>query len=124
MSISGRSSFSCIQTTLASLRGSAATLAAAAALSSGFSTRYLVIFLSILMELMVLAPAALHAASEDFVPVASGAQGKGSNADRPGRLPRPLPRPPPLLRGRGSEEAGGSELAVVTLFESVEQIGG
>src|SRR3954463_15984718 len=58
MSISGRSSFSCIQTTFASLRGSSFAAAAAAALSSGFSTRYLVIFLSILMD-MVVTPATL-----------------------------------------------------------------
>src|SRR5690606_16613996 len=49
-SISGRSSFSCIQTTLSSLRGSAfAAAAALSSLSSGFSTRYLVIFFSILI---------------------------------------------------------------------------
>src|SRR5687768_1233955 len=60
MSISGRSSFSCIHTTLppASLRSLASRAAAAAGFSasgfsaSGFCTWYLTIFFSILMRLM------------------------------------------------------------------------
>src|SRR3954454_21780043 len=130
MSISGRSSFSCIQTTFASLRGSSFAAAAFAALSSGFSTRYLVIFLSILMD-MVVTPATLLVAY--VVAAGNWLLATGQNpVQAPSNSISILFTGYRLLVCSGqmpvassrSPAASSSELAVVPLFHCVEQIRG
>src|SRR4051812_42592048 len=134
MSISGRSSFSCIQTTFASLGGSSFAAAAFAALSSGFSTRYLVIFLSILMDVVVtpttLLVAYVVAAGNRLLATGQNPVQAPSNSlsilfqfslraigysFASGHMP---------VASSRSHAASSSELAVVPLFHGVEQIRG